>query len=98
MPIDPENTEKPAGGIAEQTLQTLRNVEAILKAAESCKENVLKVTIYISDMALFGRVNEVYAAFFGDSHKPARSTVPIKQLPKDFLIEIEAVAFRGTGR
>ena len=77
--------------IEDQTLQTLKNVEAILQAAGSSTDKVLKVTIYIPDMDLWSKVNEVYSDFFGD-HKPARAVVPTRKLHAGFKIEVEAIA------
>ena len=77
--------------IEEQTQITLENMQAILIAAGTQLEGVLKTTIYITDIALWGQVNTIYANFF-KNHKPARAAVPVKELPKDCLIEIEAVA------
>lgn len=91
LPIDPQNPDKPAGTIEEQTTLALRNLEAILKAGGSDLSKVLKVTIFISDISLWAKVNEVYGKVFG-SHKPARSAVPTKDLPRGFQIEIEAIA------
>jgi 2-iminobutanoate/2-iminopropanoate deaminase len=91
LAVDPVSGEKRLGTIAEQTQQALYNLEAILKAADSGKEHVLKTTVYIANIALWDEVNQVYAAFFG-SHKPARSIVPTRDLHFGFLVEIEAVA------
>ena len=91
LPIDPLSGEKNTGSIEEQTEQALHNIEAILKAAGSDLRQVLKTTVYISDIALWDRVNKVYADFFG-KHHPARSVVPTRELHFGFLIEIEAVA------
>ena len=91
LPIVPETGEKITGSIEEQTLQTLKNVAAILEASGSSTDRVLKVTIYIPDMDLWGKVNEVYSGFFGD-HKPARAVVPTRELLAGFKIEIEAIA------
>lgn len=79
------------GSIEEQTEQALTNVAEILKAAGSDLSRVLKMTIYISDIGLWGQVNTVYARVMGD-HRPARAIVPTKELHYDFQIEIEAVA------
>ena len=94
LPIVPETGEKITGSIEEQTLQTLKNVAAILEASGSSTDRVLKVTIYIPDMDLWGKVNEVYSGFFGD-HKPARAVVPTRELHGGFKIEIEAIAAVG---
>jgi 2-iminobutanoate/2-iminopropanoate deaminase len=94
LPIDPQTGEKCLGSIEEQTSQTLANVGAVLAAAGADLSNVLKVTVYIADIELWGRVNEVYAEFFGE-HRPARCVVPTRELHFGFQIEIEAVAFVG---
>lgn len=91
LPIDPETGEKCLGSIEEQTEQVLKNVAAILDAAGSGLDRVLKVTIYVSDISLWGGVNAVYAKFFGD-HRPARVVVPTRELHHGFLIEVEAIA------
>jgi 2-iminobutanoate/2-iminopropanoate deaminase len=85
LPIDPHTGEKKLGSIEEQTRQALQNVAEILKAANSGIDQVLKVTVYISDIGLWSRVNAVYADFFGE-HRPAR------ELHYGFQIEIEAIA------
>src|SRR5215213_2319024 len=91
LSIDPQTGEKMLGSIEEQTEQALKNVSEILKAAGSDLSRVLKMTIYISDIELWGAVNSVYARILGD-HKPARAVVPTKELHYGFLIEVEAVA------
>jgi len=91
VPIDPKTGEKKLGSIEEQTLQVLRNLRAILEAAGSGLDNVVKTTVYVADMELWSEVNRVYASFFGD-HKPARAIVPTKELHHGFKVEIEAVA------
>jgi 2-iminobutanoate/2-iminopropanoate deaminase len=91
LAIDPRTGEKKLGSIEEQTEQALRNVGAILKAAGSDMSRVLKMTVYVSDLGLWGRVNEVYARVLG-GHRPARAVIPTKELHYGFLIEIDAVA------
>jgi 2-iminobutanoate/2-iminopropanoate deaminase len=91
VPIDPETGEKRLGSIEEQTEQALKNLAEILKAANSDLNNVLKTTVYISDIELWGRVNTVYSKFFGD-HRPARAVVPTRELHFGFQVEIEAIA------
>ncbi len=91
LPVDPATGVKRTGSIEEQTQQALENVEAILQAAGSDLEHVLKTTVYVSDIQLWDRVNAVYARFFGD-HKPARAVVPTRELHYGFKIEIEAIA------
>ncbi len=92
LPIHPGSGEKKIGTIEEQTQQVLENVAAILEAAGSGKGNVLKVTIYISDIGLWDRVNTVYARFFG-THRPARAVVPVNTLHHGYQIEMEAIGF-----
>ncbi|HEX6048970.1 MAG TPA: Rid family detoxifying hydrolase [Gemmatimonadaceae bacterium] len=91
LPIDPADRNTPIGTIEEQTERTLRNVEAILVAAGSGLDRVLQMTIYISDIELWGGVNAAYARVMG-SHKPARAVVPVKELHYGYQIEIQAVA------
>ena len=79
------------GGIRAQTAQALINLENILNAAGSGMSRVLKTTVYLTDLADFAVVNEVYAGHF-EGHTPARSCVEVSRLPKDALVEIEAVA------
>lgn len=88
----------PAGGdellkedVGVQTVRVLENLQAVLEEAGSSMENVIKTTIFLADMDSFTIVNEVYEKAFG-SHKPARSTVAVKTLPKNALVEIDALA------
>jgi len=91
LPRDPVSGEVENGAIEAQTELALRNVEQILFAAGSDLQHVLQFTIYISDMELWGKVNETYARILGD-HKPARAIVPVKDLHFDTKIEIQAIA------
>ena len=91
LPIDPTTGHKHVGSIEKQTEQAIANVESILNGAGSSLSHVLKTTIYISDIALWDRVNAVYARLFG-AHRPARAVVPTKELHFGFQIEIEAIA------
>ena len=77
--------------IQKQTKQVLTNLSAVLKASNSSLQNVIKTTIFLSNMDDFVVVNKIYEEFF-DSHKPARSTVAVKTLPKNALVEIDAIA------
>lgn len=79
------------GGIEQQTRQVMENLSAVLKAAGTSLDRVVKTTVFLKDLSLFAVFNEVYASYFPD-HKPARSTVEAARLPKDVLVEIEAVA------
>lgn len=96
LPIVPETGEKCLGTVEEQTERTLLNLDAVLKAAGSGRDRVLRVTVYVSDISLWGRVNAVYAEFFGD-HRPARTVVPTRDLHYGFLVEIDAVAAAAPG-
>ena len=91
LSIDPQTGEKKLGSIEEQTEQVLRNIEAILKAADSDLSKVLKMTVYVADIELWGGVNTVYARVMGEN-RPARAIVPTGALHYGFLIEIEAIA------
>ncbi len=88
---NPATGEPQTTSIEAQTEQALQNVQAILQAADSDLERVLKMTIYISDISLWDAVNTVYAKIMG-STRPARAIVPVKELGKGLLIEIEAIA------
>ena len=94
LAIDPKTGERLTGSIEEQTEQCLKNVSAILEAAGSGLSRVLKMTIYISDIELWGAVNSVYARVMAE-HRPARAVVPVKDLHYGFKIEIEVVAATG---
>ena len=91
IPIDPETGEFVAGGIAEQTERVLKNLTAVLEAAGSGLDKVVKTTVFLADMKEFAAMNEVYARFFS-SAPPARATVAAAGLPRDARVEIEAVA------
>lgn len=89
--MDLETREPFTGDIGEQTELALRNVEAVLHAAGSDLQHVVQFTIYVSDIELWGKVNETYARIMGD-HRPARAIVPVKDLHFDTKIEIQAIA------
>lgn len=91
LPIVPGTGEKKTGSIEEQTKQVLKNLSAILKAANSDLSLVIKTTVYISDISLWDKVNAIYADFFA-SHRPARAVVPTRNLHFGFQIEMEAMA------
>lgn len=94
LPIDPATGALPEG-IAAQTRASLTNVKSVLEAAGSGMERVLKTTVFLRDMNDFAAMNAVYAGFFPEGQCPARSAVQVARLPKDALVEIEAVALRG---
>lgn len=96
LPIDPFTGKKYDGGIKEQTLRALQNIEAVLQSAGATKDDIVKTTAYISDISLWNEVNAVYAGYFGE-HKPARTIVPTRPLHHDCLIEIDAMAYQKNG-
>lgn len=91
LPMSLDTREPFTGSIEEQTELALRNVEAVLHAAGSDLDHVLQMTIYVSDMELWGRVNETYARVMGD-HRPTRAMIPVKELHFGTQIEIQAIA------
>lgn len=93
IPLRPDGTLV-EGDIVEQAHQVFANIKAILAEAGLTLSDVVKATVFIKDMNDFGRLNEVYAEYFGD-HKPARSTVEVARLPRDVKVEIEVVAYTG---
>ena len=93
IPINPEDGTLNTGTIEEQTRQAIGNLKALIEASGSSLSKVLKTTVFIKNMDDFAKVNEVYAEFFKDKY-PARSCVEVARLPKDVLIEIEAVAIK----
>ena len=93
LPVDPVTGAFAEGGIAGQTRQSLTNVQAVLAQAGLTMENIIKTTVFLKDMNDFAAMNEVYAPFFPES-PPARSAVEVARLPKDAMVEIEAIAVR----
>ena len=91
IPMDPATGQVIPGGIQAQTERVLKNMEAVLKAAGMAQGNVVKTTVYMTNLADFPAMNEVYGRFFKES-PPARATVQVEALPKDVSIEIEAIA------
>lgn len=94
IPLDPVSGEIVAGDIRRQTEQVMENIAAVLTEAGAGFNDVIKVTIFLVDMNDFGAVNEVYGRCFLE-HKPARSTVAVKALPRGVLLEIEVTACHG---
>jgi len=90
-PLDPATQQLVTGGVAAQTERTLKNLEAVLKAAGSGLDKVVRCGVFLKDMNDFAAMNEVYGKFF-KSNPPARSTVQAARLPKDCLVEIDAIA------
>lgn len=94
IPLDPQTGEFVAGGVAEQTEQVMRNLTAVLEAAGSSLERVVKTTVFLADMNDFALMNEVYGRYFSDQ-PPARATVEAARLPRDARVEIEVIALVG---
>lgn len=91
VPFVPETGELLSGSIAEETARCMRNLEAVLKEAGTNLEQIVKTTIYVTDMNDFGEVNEAYGSFFSDE-PPARATVGVAALPKGARVEIDCIA------
>lgn len=91
IPLDPLTGEVVAGDISAQTERVMANIAAVLAAAGSGFEDVIKTTVFLVDMADFAAMNGIYARYF-ENHKPARSTVAVKSLPRGVQVEIEVLA------
>jgi 2-iminobutanoate/2-iminopropanoate deaminase len=91
--LDPATMELVEGDVAVQTERVMANLKAILEEAGSGLDSILKTTVFLADMNDFAAMNEVYGRHLG-SHRPARSTVQVTRLPKDVLVEIDAIAYR----
>lgn len=89
--IDPATGDLVAGGLEEQTHQVLKNLQSVIEAAGSSFTKVVKTTVFLRDMNDFAKMNAIYAEYFGEN-PPARSTIAVAGLPKNGLVEIEAVA------
>lgn len=90
IPINPETGNVDAEGIVAQTEQVMKNLTAVLEAAETCFDKVIKTTCFLADMGDFAEFNKVYAEYF--TERPARSCVAVKTLPKGVLVEVELIA------
>ncbi len=91
IPIDPQTSALVNGGIAEQTTRVMENINGLLRSQGLCFANVVKATVFMTDLGEFAAFNEVYARYFPTGF-PARSTVQVARLPKDARVEIEVVA------
>jgi 2-iminobutanoate/2-iminopropanoate deaminase len=94
IPTDPKTGVFVEGGIVEQTHQVMRNLKALLEAAETSLEGVVKTTVFLADMGDFKAMNEVYSQYFKEN-PPARATLQAAGLPRDALVEIEVIALAG---
>lgn len=94
IPLDPKSGELVSGDIATETKMVMSNLEAILTEAGLTFENVVKSSIFLSDMGSFGAVNEVYGSYFNEETAPARETVEVANLPKYVNVEISMIALK----
>lgn len=90
-PLNPQTMQIEGATVFEQTQRVLENLEAVLQSAGCHRQHVVKTSVFLKNFADFERMNQAYAAFFGD-HKPARTTVEVSRLPREALVEIECVA------
>lgn len=93
IPLDPVTGELAGGDVKTQTERVLKNIETILKEANLTLKDIVKTTVFITDLTFFAEMNEVYGEFFAEPY-PARSTVQVSALPRGAKIEIEAIAIR----
>lgn len=91
IPLDPKTQQLVDGNASMQTERVLENLKAVVEAAGSSLQRVVKTTVFLADMNDFGAMNEVYARFFG-THAPARSTVEVSKLPRNVRVEIDLIA------
>lgn len=91
LPVEAGTQKKVLGEIEEEAVQVFRNLDAILAAAGGSRDHVLRCTVYVTDIGLWGRFNSVYADYFGQ-HRPARTVVPVPCLHHGFKVELDAIA------
>jgi 2-iminobutanoate/2-iminopropanoate deaminase len=94
IPLDPATMQIVEGGIREQTERVMNNLSAVLQAAGSSLDRAVKTTVFLTDLADFADMNEIYGRFFGEV-PPARSTVQVSRLPRDVRVEIDVIALTG---
>lgn len=94
IPFDPKTNTLISNDIKDQTRQSLENVLAIVEAAGLVKEDIVRCTVFMTNLSDFPLMNEVYSQFFGE-HKPARAAVEVRRLPKDVMVEIDAIAVKS---
>ncbi|HMI06876.1 MAG TPA: RidA family protein [Flavobacterium sp.] len=90
--LDPETMHLVLGSVEKETEQVMKNLKAVLEAADMTFENEVKTTIFLTDMADFAKVNEIYGSYFNEKTAPARETVEVAGLPKDVSVEISMIA------
>ena len=92
--LDPYSMKVVNGGVKEETKQVMKNLKAVLEAADMTFDNVIKSSIFLINMSDFGKVNEIYGSYFSDETAPARETIAVKTLPKNVRVEISMLAIR----
>lgn len=92
LPVDPKTGDLVESDVTVQSKQIMKNIDALLNAAGYCADDVVKTTCFLSDIANFGKFNEVYGEYF--TSKPARSCVAVKDIPKGALVEVEVIAVK----
>lgn len=92
--IDPQTNHLIIHSVTDEAKQVMKNLEAVLKAADMTFANVIKTTIYLTDMEDFAKVNEIYGSYFDESNAPARETVEVVGLPKSVNVEISMIAMK----
>ena len=92
LPVDPKTNQMVENDIVVQTHRSLLNIKTILEQAGSCIDNILKTTVYLQNMSDFAKMNEVYATYFSEGSYPSRCAIEVGKLPKDALVEIDAIA------
>ena len=92
--LDPYSMKVVNGGVKEETKQVMKNLKAVLEAADMTFNNVIKSSIFLINMSDFGKVNEIYGSYFSDETAPARETIAVKTLPKNVRVEISMLAIR----
>ena len=95
IPLVPSTMEIVEGGVKEQSKLVLEHLKSVLEEAGSSLNNVLKTTCYLSSMDDFASFNEIYSEYFDNTNAPARATVAVKTLPKNVLVEVDAIAFKN---
>ncbi|HIZ04889.1 MAG TPA: RidA family protein [Candidatus Phocaeicola gallistercoris] len=93
LPVNPQTGEIVAGDVADQTAQSFENIKNILSEVGLSTANIVKTTVFLSDMSLFADMNKIYSNYFTEAF-PARSAVAVKALPKGALVEIECIAVK----